>query len=180
MPGTAVSNFSYNGKPISARIIDGDVWFVGAEVCAALDIRNHRSALARLDDDEKGVGSTDTLGGKQDAIIISLPGAYRLVFSSRKPSAEAFKRWLAHDVIPAIRKTGRYEAAPAPAIPTLATSKGDKALARYARRVRHAKFALVESVMRLEALGVDTASIDMGVVRDFGRKLLSPSLVRAA
>ena len=88
---------------------DGEWWFVGKDVCAALDHGNHRQALSRLGEDEKGVHNVDTLGGNQEVTIISEPGCYRLVFTSRTEKAEAFKRWLAHDVLPALRRTGRYE-----------------------------------------------------------------------
>jgi prophage antirepressor-like protein len=87
---------------------NGDPWFVAADVCAALGVGNPRDALARLDEDEKGVVSTDTPGGVQTVNTVNEPGLYRLVFTSRKPVAERFKRWLAHEVLPAIRRTGRY------------------------------------------------------------------------
>lgn len=88
--------------------IDGEPWFVAADVCRALEIGNSRQAVARLDDDEKGVISTDTLGGKQEITIINEPGLYTLVLGSRKPEAKAFKRWITHEVLPSIRKTGAY------------------------------------------------------------------------
>lgn len=86
----------------------GEPWFVAADVCRALDIQNSRDAIARLDEDEKGVGSTDTLGGRQEMAIINEPGLYALVLGSRKPEAKAFKRWVTHEVIPSIRRTGGY------------------------------------------------------------------------
>ena len=89
--------------------VDGEPWFVAADVCRALEISNSRDAVARLDDDEKGVGSTDTLGGKQGMQIINEPGLYTLVLGSRKPEAKAFKRWVTHEVLPTIRKTGSYK-----------------------------------------------------------------------
>ena len=89
---------------------DGEPWFVGKDVCAVLEIRDHRQALDRLDDDERGGCIVPTPGGVQEATIISEPGVYRLVFTSRKPSAERFKRWLAHEVLPALRRDGRYQA----------------------------------------------------------------------
>lgn len=87
---------------------DGEPWFVAKDVCTALGVANSRDALARLDDDEKGVGLTDTLGGAQEMTIVNEPGLYTLVLSSRKPEARAFKRWITHEVIPAIRRTGGY------------------------------------------------------------------------
>lgn len=83
-------------------------WFVASDVCKALQIGNSRQALTRLDADEKGVTLNDTLGGKQTISIISESGLYALVLSSRKPEAHAFKRWVTHEVLPAIRRTGAY------------------------------------------------------------------------
>lgn len=88
--------------------INREPWFIAADVCKTLDISNNRDALSRLDDDEKGVASTYTLGGPQNMAIVSESGLYTLVLSCRKPEAKAFKRWITHDVIPAIRKHGGY------------------------------------------------------------------------
>ena len=93
---------------IRTTTINGEPWFVAADVCKALEIQNNRDAISRLDADEKGVASTDTLGGKQELTIVNEPGLYVLVLSSRKPEAKAFKRWITHDVIPTIRKHGAY------------------------------------------------------------------------
>lgn len=88
--------------------VDGEPWFVGKDVCRCLELNNNRMALERLDDDEKGVSLIDTPGGKQEMITINEPGLYSLVLSSRKPEAKKFKRWITHEVIPAIRKYGGY------------------------------------------------------------------------
>ena len=97
---------------VRVMTINNEPWFVAADVCKALEIANNRDALTRLDDDEKGVASTDTLGGKQQTTIINEPGLYSLVLGSRKPEAKEFKRWITHEVIPTIRKTGGYIADP--------------------------------------------------------------------
>lgn len=86
----------------------GEPWFVAADVCRALEIKNNRDALSRLDQDEKGVALIDTPGGKQELTIVNEAGLYSLVLGSRKPEAKAFKRWITHEVIPTIRKTGGY------------------------------------------------------------------------
>lgn len=91
---------------------DEDPWFVAKDVCACLEIGNSRDAVASLDDDEKGVGIIDTPGGKQEMSIISEPGLYSLILRSRKPEAKAFKRWVTHDILPSIRKTGQYGGIP--------------------------------------------------------------------
>lgn len=88
--------------------LNGEPWFVAADVCKALGIANSRDAVSRLDGDEKGVALTDTPGGAQDVVTVNEPGLYTLVLSSRKPEAKTFKRWVTHEVIPAIRKNGGY------------------------------------------------------------------------
>ena len=79
---------------------DGAPWFVVADVCKALEIANSRDALTRIDDDEKGVASTDTLGGKQEVAIVNEPGLYSLVLGSRKPEAKVFKHWVTSEILP--------------------------------------------------------------------------------
>lgn len=93
---------------IRAVEMDGEPWFVAADVCRALEIKNSRDAMTRLEDDERGVISTDTPGGKQEMNVVNEPGLYSLVLGSRKPEAKAFKRWITHDVIPSIRRNGGY------------------------------------------------------------------------
>ena len=87
---------------------NGEMWFVAADVLSTLGLA--RTALQRLDDDEKGVRSTHTPGGEQEVTIINESGLYNIILGSRKPQAKAFKRWVTHDVLPAIRRTGRYAA----------------------------------------------------------------------
>lgn len=93
--------------------IENEPWFVAADVCKALDLGNASMTLSRLDDDEKGVSLIDTLGGLQNMVTVNEPGLYTLVLGSRKPEAKAFKRWITHDVLPSIRKTGEYKITPA-------------------------------------------------------------------
>lgn len=90
------------------RIIlrDNEPWFVAADVCRALEI--DKTQTRRLDDDEKGMYSIQTLGGNQEMSIVSESGLYSLVLGSRKPEAKEFKRWITHEVIPSIRKNGGY------------------------------------------------------------------------
>lgn len=103
--------FDYrDGRQVRTIIRNGEPWFVAKDVCEILEIANYRDALSRLDEDEKGVVTTDTPGGRQQVSVVNEPGLYRLIFTSRKEEAERFKRWLAHEVIPSIRKTGAYVA----------------------------------------------------------------------
>ena len=85
---------------------DGEPWFVAVDVCRVLEISNTTDALNRLDDDEKARFNLGLPGGPTNCV--NEPGLYSLVLGSRKPEARAFKRWITHDVIPSIRRTGGY------------------------------------------------------------------------
>ena len=88
---------------------DGEPWFVAADVCRALELGQVTNTIRRLDEDEKGVISIKGISkGNDQANIVNEPGLYALVLGSRKPEAKAFKRWITHEVIPAIRKHGGY------------------------------------------------------------------------
>lgn len=101
--------FNFNGNDVRTVLDDnGDPVFVALDVCRILEIANERNAYSRLDDDEKDVRTIDTLGGPQQMVVVSESGLYSLVLSSRKPEAKAFKRWITHDVLPALRKNGSY------------------------------------------------------------------------
>ena len=94
---------------IRAAEINGEPWFIAADVCRALEIGNSRQALTRLDDDEKNtVILNDGIPGNPNMTIINEAGLYALVLSSRKPEAKAFKRWVTHEVLPTIRQHGEY------------------------------------------------------------------------
>ena len=85
--------------------LNGEPWFVAVDVCSILDLSNPTIAVSRLDEDER---AKFNLGRQGDATIVNEPGLYTLVLGSRKPEAKAFKRWITHEVIPAIRKHGVY------------------------------------------------------------------------
>lgn len=89
---------------------EGEPWFVAKDVCECLELTNTSQTLSYLDDDEKGIICNDTPGGKQEMSIISEPGLYSLILRSRKPEAKEFKRWVTHEILPSIRKTGHYGA----------------------------------------------------------------------
>ena len=86
---------------------------MAVDVCRALEITNSRQALTRLDDDEKYttvILNDGAASGKSSLSFVSEAGLYTLVLGSRKSEAKVFKRWITHDVIPIIRKTGGYVA----------------------------------------------------------------------
>ena len=90
---------------VRTRNLNGEPWFVAVDVCSVLDLSNPTIAVSRLDEDER---AKFNLGRQGDATIVNEPGLYTLVLGSRKPEAKAFKRWITHKVIPAIRKHGVY------------------------------------------------------------------------
>lgn len=99
---------SGDGFNLSATEKDGQAWFIAADVCRNLEIKNYRDAVAKLDDDEKGVGIADTLGGRQQVTIINESGLYSLAFTSRKEAAKRFRKWVTNVVLPNLRKHGGY------------------------------------------------------------------------
>lgn len=105
--------FQFGTHSVRVVMIDDSPWFVALDVCEVLELGNPYSSLTLLDADEKGLQIMETLGGPQEMVTINEPGLYSLVMRSRKPQAKAFKRWVTHEVLPSIRKTGQYSAAPA-------------------------------------------------------------------
>ena len=105
-----MSNMILFQKPEFGRVrcfvIDGEPWFVAKDVCECLEIGNPTQAVMRLDSDEKSTLSLNE--GGPDRNIVNECGVYNLVLGSRKQEAKAFKRWIVHEVIPQIRKTGNY------------------------------------------------------------------------
>lgn len=108
--GTSAQITPFNFGTHAVRVVmrNGEPWFSAADVCAVLGIKNHRDSLMHLDDDEKGVVSTDTLGGQQKISVVNESGLYALVLRSRKPEARKFAKWVTGEVLPSIRKTGSY------------------------------------------------------------------------
>jgi anti-repressor protein len=108
----------YEGRQIRTVMIDGEPWFVAADVCAVLEIENPSDALAGLDEDERqslrrseALDSNDPIFADrriQSVSLASEAGLYSLIMRSRKPEAKQFKRHVTHEILPSIRKTGAY------------------------------------------------------------------------
>lgn len=94
---------------VRTTTIGGQPYFVGKDVAGILGYSNTRKALIdHVDEEDKGVTKCDTLGGKQDLVIINESGLYSLILSSKMQNAKKFKRWVTSEVLPAIRKHGLY------------------------------------------------------------------------
>lgn len=100
--------FDFNDHAVRVVMIDHAPWWVASDLCAVLDLGNVAMALRKLDDDQKGLNQIDTLGGPQRLSIVSESGMWTLVLRSDKPQAAALRRWLTGEVLPALRRTGRY------------------------------------------------------------------------
>ena len=96
---------------VRAVTLAGEPWFVAADVCRALGLGNSSDVIKRLDEDERTLVSIEGASNGLPVNAVNEPGLYALILGSRKPEAKAFKRWITHEVIPAIRKTGGYIAA---------------------------------------------------------------------
>lgn len=102
--------FRFESKEVRTILIGGEPWFVASDVCEALELAGRsRNFLRMLDEDEKGAHIVSTLGGSQEMQVINESGLYALIFKSRKAEAKRFKKWVTAEVLPAIRKHGRYE-----------------------------------------------------------------------
>ena len=104
----SITPFVFNDHLVRVADNDGEIWWIAKDVCTVLGVKEAKDAVARLDEDEKGAIITDTLGGPQKVSVINESGLYSLVFTSRKPEAKAFKKWVTSVVLPSIRKTGAY------------------------------------------------------------------------
>jgi anti-repressor protein len=100
--------FRYGNHDVHVVAIAGEPWFVAGDIARILGFRDAFNLIRGLDDDEKGPHIVSTPGGEQTVTIISEAGLYSAILRSRVPEAKAFKRWITHDVLPAIRKTGSY------------------------------------------------------------------------
>lgn len=109
-PNKEIIPFIYDESPIRVVLDDEkNPWFVAKDVCRALDVADHGQAIEILDDDEKGGYKVPThQRGMQEAICINEPGLYTLIFRSNKPNAKAFRRWVTHEVLPALHRSGQY------------------------------------------------------------------------
>lgn len=111
--------FDFQDQPVRVVDVDGDPWFVLADLCRALGLARRPAAVAdRLDDEVRQTYPIpDALGRTQDTLLVSEAGMYDVVLRSDAPDAKPFRRWVTHDVLPSIRTTGTYTAPTAPQDP---------------------------------------------------------------
>lgn len=106
-----IQQFDFKGTSLRTLTDEaGEPWFVAKDACDILELNNVTEALRPLDDDEKSNfrNSEVAQNGGRAPLIISEPGLYKLIMRSRKPEAHEFQRWVTHEVLPQIRRTGGY------------------------------------------------------------------------
>lgn len=101
----ALQVFNYGEAPVRVIDLAGESWWVLADVCRVLNLKNPTVVAARLDEDER---TKSNLGRQGEGTVINESGLYKVILRSDKPEAKAFTRWVTHEVLPAIRKTGAY------------------------------------------------------------------------
>ncbi|WP_009394033.1 BRO-N domain-containing protein [Pseudomonas bharatica] len=107
---TNVIPFNFGKQQVRTLLIGGEPWFVASDVCDALELAGRSRNFTRmLDEDEKGAHIVSTPGGDQEMQVVNESGLYALIFKSRKEEARRFKKWITSEVLPSIRRTGRYE-----------------------------------------------------------------------
>lgn len=118
MSNTNMTVFKFEeSTPIRSLIKDGEPWFVAKDICGVLGLTNSRVAVGPLDEDEKGVSKVYTPSGEQEMCVINESGLYALVIRSNKPNARKFRKWITSEVLPSIRKIGKYAAPVQPELP---------------------------------------------------------------
>lgn len=102
-------SFVFNGTQIRTAIIDGEPWFVAKDVCEVLGIVDNTTAVRDLENDELTRILCVSGGQRREVNAVSESGLYALIFKSRKSEAKAFRKWVTSEVLPTLRKTGKYE-----------------------------------------------------------------------
>lgn len=106
---SSLIKFDFQGQKVRSMLVGDTPYFVAKDVAKILGFSNPRDAIkTHVFDEDKGVDTIDTLGGKQKMTIINESGVYALVFGSRLPQAKSFKRWVTSEVLPALRQQGTY------------------------------------------------------------------------
>lgn len=174
---TEIRTFDFHNNPVRTLTDkNGDPWFVAKDVCDILSLENSRKATAELDSDERNtVTISNGIPGNPNKTIISEPGLYKLIMRSRKPEAKEFQRWVTHEVLPTIRKTGGY-------IPTSETDSDEvimakalliaqKTIERNTQQLRAKDARIMELEPKAQALDDFTNVEDKLLVRDAAKVL---------
>jgi len=104
-----VFTFNPSNQLIRVEVINNQAYFISKDVCDILGISNNRDVMTRLDEDEKLMSVVPTSGQNREMWFVNESGLYNLIFQSRKPEAKLFRKWVTGEVLPSLRKSGKYE-----------------------------------------------------------------------
>ncbi len=149
--------FSFESREIRVVEVNGEPWFVAADICKALELGNPSQAVQRLDIDEVSLISNEG----RDTNIINESGLYSLILGSRKPEAKTFKKWVTSEVLPSIRKTGGYQL-PSIKVPQ-SFAEALRLAADQAEQIEHQKLVIAIQAPKAE-FADRIASADKGVL----------------
>ncbi|MFL5811495.1 MAG: Bro-N domain-containing protein [Flavisolibacter sp.] len=127
-------NFSPQSQEIQIELINNEPWFLAKDVCDILGLTNPTESLRTLDEDEKLTSETLRAGQSRKMVFVNESGLYNLIFRSNKPEAKKFRKWVTSEVLPSIRKTGKYSK---PAVTNLLNAETINDLLEYVDRRMH-------------------------------------------
>lgn len=162
--GNEITRFQYEGTTVRTLTVDGEPWFVATDVAQILGYRKASDMTRILEEDEKGAQIVRTLGGDQEVTVVSEPGLYRLIVqrqagyvsdAGKREYVRRFQRWITHDVLPQIRRTGGYQSAPELSGPEL-----------MAKALLEAQATLEARAEQIAALSAKAEYVDCFVVAD--------------
>lgn len=139
MSAVEVFQFPETGQGIRTVLVDGEPWFVAADICNPLGFRDAANAVRSLQADERQHSEVSTADGPRRMLLVNESGIYALIFRSRNERAQRFRKWVTAEVLPAVRRTGRYEATAAPTAQEIAESVSRKQLALMVFEAEEAK-----------------------------------------
>lgn len=148
---TTIVPFAYRDQQVRTVVVAGEPWFVLADLCRVLELSNPSKVAERVNPDALTTSEViDSMGRTQNASIVSEPGMYQVIFLSRKAEARQFQWWITNDVLPTIRKTGRY-GSDVDMLAALPSSKLLAIAAEAAKRAEEAEHELEEARPKVEA-----------------------------
>lgn len=165
MTDTALTPFHYGDEQVRTYEEDGQVWFIATDIARILGHRDATDAIRGLDADEKGTKIVRTLRGEQKLTSVSEAGLYTILVRARVEAAKPFRRWVTHEVLPSIRRTGSYSLlggafTPSAEDPALTRAKGLMELVALAKDVISPDYLEAKAKIVLARAMGDTPEIE--------------------
>ena len=143
-----IQEFLYENSPIRMIESNGETWWVLKDICKLLSIENHKNITKRLEEDEVGTFELPHPQSKEkklEMLCVNESGLYSVILRSDKPEAKAFRRWITHEVLPEIHRTGGYNAISAEILEDSSLTAASKTIFMYLCRCAKGKSEFVIS-----------------------------------